>query len=171
MFSPCPAPPSVLQEQEAFRASFRASERVARCRHRCRRARRRRRRRRRGCRCKSEVCWMGYCTAPVHYSSLCRYRRRAGVLAAGTGIRIRSTGRGVRHGRPPMRDISGNNKREKRHYRQAPRDLSQCSTSNQTALLPLTLAAWLCRRSRSPLRRQIHRPTDEVVRCHLTSSK
>lgn len=32
---------------------------------------------------------------------LCRYRRRAGVLAAGTGIRIRSTGRGVRHGRLP----------------------------------------------------------------------
>lgn len=71
-----------------------------------------------------------------------------------------------------MRHISGNNKREKRHYRQAPRDLSQCqkcSTSNQTAA-PLgclrmpeikvaTPASSLCR------------PTDEVVRCHLTASK
>lgn len=121
----------------------------ARRRHACRR------RRRRGCRCKSDCVLRLLHMLHLQTYRMCRYRPRAGVPAAGTGIRIRCAGRGVRHGRPPC-GISVAIISAKSDTTVKPHAIYH--NARRVTRLPLTLAAWLRRRSILPLRPQFHRP-------------
>lgn len=124
----------------------------ARRRHTCRR------RRRRGCRCKSEcvlrLLHMLYSTCTLQYR-MCRYRPRAGVPAAGTGIRIRRAGRGVATAGDPC-GISVAIISAKSDTTVKPHAIYH--NARRVTRLPSTLAAWLRRRSMLPLRPQFLRP-------------